>query len=132
MKKPNWLLLQSVIAVHRMLIAEHGGVAEVRDLGLLESALARPVNRLGYEEESSLFDLAAAYAYGLARNHPFVDGNKRIAITAVAMFLAQNGHRFVPDKMDALKTFIELAAGGMEEDELAEWIKMNSTKDREG
>ncbi len=126
MKQPNWLLMDAVISVHGTLVAEHGGAVGIRDQGLLESALARPQNRYAYEDTAMMFDLAASYAYGLARNHPFVDGNKRIAITAAAMFLGDNGYRFVPDKMDALKMFLALAAGEVEEEILARWIERNS------
>ena len=126
MKQPNWLLMDAVISVHGMLVVEHGGAAGVRDQGLLESALARSQNRLAYDDKATIFDLAASYAYGLARNHPFVDGNKRIAITAAAMFLADNGYSFVPEKMDALKMFLALAAGEVAEDVLSRWIERNS------
>ncbi|MGH6662284.1 MAG: type II toxin-antitoxin system death-on-curing family toxin [Rhodospirillales bacterium] len=132
MREPNWLLLEAVIAVHKMLVAEHGGIAEIRDRGLLESALARPQNRFAYEPGANLFDLAASYAYGLARNHAFVDGNKRISITAVAMFLGDNGREFAPEKMDALETFLRLAAGEVEEADLARWIERNSRKKKRG
>ena len=129
MKQPNWLLMDAVISVHGMLVAEHGGAAGVRDRGLLESALARPQNRFAYEDEATIFDLAASYAYGLALNHPFVDGNKRIAITAAAMFLSDNGYSFLPEKMDALKMFLALASGEVEEEVLARWIERNSGTD---
>lgn len=128
MREPNWLLAEAVIAVHQALVAQHGGAAGLRDPGLLESALSRPVNRFAYDDETTLFDLAAAYAFGLARNHPFIDGNKRIAITAVAMFLGGNGHEFAPDRMEALETFLKLAAGEVEEGDLARWIEANSSK----
>lgn len=132
MKEPNWLLLEAIVAVHKMLVAEHGGIAEIRDRGLLESALVRPLNRFAYEPDADLFDLAASYAYGLARNHPFVDGNKRISITAVAMFLGDNGYEFAPENLDALKTFLRLAAGEVEEAELARWIERNSRAAKRG
>lgn len=126
--EPVWLLERAVIAVHHSLIAEHGGSAGVRDSGLLDSALARPQNRHAYDPEATVFELAAAYAFGLARNHPFVDGNKRIAFTAAAMFLTVNGYRFQPDKVDAYETFIKLAAGELDEPELARWIAANATQ----
>jgi death-on-curing protein len=125
-KEPNWLLTDAVVAVQNMLIAEHGGLSGVRDPGLLESALARARTRYAHDPETTLFDLAAAYAFGLARNHPFLDGNKRIAITAVAMFLGDNGFRFAPDKLDVLKTFLALAAGDVEEADLATWMAANA------
>ena len=126
--EPVWLVERAVIAVHHTLIAEHGGSAGVRDPGLLDSALARPQNRYAYDPEATVFELAAAYAFGLARNHPFVDGNKRIALTATAMFLAVNAYKFQPDKVDAYETFIKLAAGELNEPELARWIAANATQ----
>ena len=126
MKQPNWLLMDAVISVHGTLVARHGGSAGVRDRGPLESALARPQNRFAYEDEATIFDLAASYASGLALNHPFVDGNKRIAFTAAAMFLADNGYNLLPEKMDALKMILALAAGEVEEEVLARWIEKNS------
>ncbi len=126
MKTPVWLISEAVIVVQEMQISRFGGSAGLRDAGLLESALARPVNKQAYGEAATVFDLAAAYAFGLARNHPFVDGNKRIAFAAAAMFLSENGFELVPGKMDALQTILKLAAGDIEEDELAGWIKKNS------
>ncbi|MCF6263055.1 MAG: type II toxin-antitoxin system death-on-curing family toxin, partial [Xanthomonadales bacterium] len=90
MKEPSWILPDVVIAVHQMLLAEHGGALGIRDEALLESALNRPLRHFEYADESSIFDLAASYCYGLAKNHPFVDGNKRIALTVAAMFLEIN------------------------------------------
>lgn len=126
MSEPVWLHDAAVIAVHKSLIAEHGGIAELRDRNLLGSALARPRNRHAYQPDASMFDLAASYAYGLARDHAFVDGNKRIAITAVAMFLKLNGYAFRPGKADAVMTVLRLAAGDIEEAELAAWIRANT------
>jgi death-on-curing protein len=126
MTEPEWLLIEAVRAVHQASIAAHGGVPELRDLGLLESALARPVNKFAYDDDATIPDLAAAYAFGLARNHPFVDGNKRIAIAAAAMSLDVNGYDFHPDKADLLSRALNLAAGEMGEQELAGWIAANS------
>jgi len=128
MKAPAWLLPEAVIVVEEMQITKFGGSGGLRDAGLLESALARPVNKQAYDAEATAFDLAAAYAFELARNHPFVDGNKRIAFAAMAMFLSENGYELAPEKMDALKTIMRLAAGDMEEDELARWVGENSSK----
>lgn len=125
MTEPHWLLADAVVAVHRMLIAEHGGIDGIRDQGLLESALARPVNKFHYSGESSLAALAAAYAFGIARNHPFSDGNKRTALVAIAMFLGDNGQVFAPDRMEALTTTVRLAAGEVAEEELGAWIGAN-------
>jgi death-on-curing protein len=91
MSEPRWTLDSVVVAVHRMLVAEHGGSPGIRDQGLLDSALARPRQRFCYEPQATIFDLAAAYGYGLAKNHPFVDGNKRVALAITAIFLEING-----------------------------------------
>ncbi|MCH8238106.1 MAG: type II toxin-antitoxin system death-on-curing family toxin [Proteobacteria bacterium] len=128
MKAPIWLLPEAVIVVQEIQIARYGGSGGLRDEALLESALARPVNKQAYGGEATVFDLAAAYGFGLARNHAFIDGNKRIAFAAMAMFLSENGYEFVPDKMDALETIMRLAAGDVEEDELARWVEKNSRK----
>ena len=128
MKTPAWLLSEAVAVVQEMQIDRFGGSGGLRDAGLLESALARPVNKQAYDEEATVFDLAAAYGFGLARNHPFVDGNKRIAFATMAMFLSENGYELAPDRMDALQTIMKLAAGDIEEDELARWVEANNSK----
>ena len=128
MKTPAWLLSEAVVVVQEMQIDRFGGSGGLRDAGLLESALARPVNKQAYDEEATVFDLAAAYGFGLARNHPFVDGNKRIAFATMAMFLSENGYDLAPDRMDALQTIMKLAAGDIEEDELARWVEANNSK----
>ena len=125
MTEPLWLTLEQVKRIHAEQLALHGGPAGLRDAGLLESALARPLNKFQYGE-TDLAALAAAYAYGLARNHPFVDGNKRIAFLAVVTFLAKNSYAFEPDLADATRTFFELAAGVVSEPELAARIARNS------
>ena len=127
MKEPVWLRVEALKAIHKRLVAEHGGIADIRDEGLLESALARPRNQLAYGETPSIAALAASYGFGIARNHPFVDGNKRAAFTAIAVFLRVNGHRFASDKMDALQTVMLLAAGEVSEADLADWIAANTT-----
>jgi len=115
-----------VVALHQESLAVFGGQGGLRDEGLLESALARPRNLLGHEPEADLARLAAAYGFGLARNHPFMDGNKRIAVLAVAVFLAINGVDFDPDEVDEVRTVLALAAGEIDEGELAAWIGVNS------
>lgn len=127
MSQPVWLLKDAVIALHKYLVAEHGGVADVRDKGLLESALARPENKHAYEPGATIHGLAAAYAFCLARNHPFVDGDKRIAFTAIAMFLGPNGYKFAPEPVEAYNVIIALAAGDISEEDLARWIAANSS-----
>lgn len=120
----NWRWLDKVIilAVHDRQIAEHGGGQGTRDEGLLESALNRPVNLAGYGEPASE-DLAAAYAFGIARNHPFVDGNKRTAWVAARLFLMLNGVEIQFDKADATVMMQRLAAGDLSEDEVAHWFR---------
>jgi len=125
MTEPRWLTREQVERIHSEQLVLHGGPAGLRDAGLLESALARPLNKFQFGE-TDLAALAAAYAYGLARNYPFVDGNKRIAFMAMVTFLAKNGYAFEPDLGDATRTFFELAAGVVTEPELSAWIARNS------
>jgi death-on-curing protein len=117
-----WVRRDVVIAVHDRQIAEHGGPAGIRDEGALESALARAQNLAAYEEPDAAA-LAAAYAFGIARNHPFADGNKRTAWMLARLFLASNGLRLTFDKQDATHTVLALAAGDLSEDDLARWIR---------
>jgi death-on-curing protein len=120
--EPAWLDAAIALAVHDRQLAEHGGRQGVRDPALLESALARPVNRWGYGDDDRCA-LAAAYAFGIARNHPFVDGNKRTAWVFARLFLALNGLalRFAPE--DAIRAMLALAAGELGEEELARWFR---------
>jgi death-on-curing protein len=119
----RWLLTSAVLAMHKKQIAEHGGSDGVRDLGLLESALARPQNLAAYEPDSDIATLAAAYAFGIAKNHPFVDGNKRTALVAARTFLSLNDYDLIATKEDKYLTFISLADGSLSEEELADWIR---------
>ncbi len=119
-----WLERRDVEAFHATQIAEFGGLAGLRDPGALESALARPRNLVAYGKPSP-FDLAAAYAYGIARNHPFVDGNKRTALVASVVFLELNGHSFRASEEGVVVTFLALAAGEMTEARLAKWFTAN-------
>jgi death-on-curing protein len=120
-----WLSRQLILAIHDEQLAEHGGATGIRDEGLLESALARPLNRAGYGEPDAA-ELAAVYAIGVARNHPFVDGNKRTAFAALFMFLALNGLVFEPPEVDATITMLRLAAGEMQDDEFITWVRANT------
>jgi death-on-curing protein len=123
---PNivWLLEETLTAIHHRQIAEHGGSEGLRDEGLLLSALARPQNLLAYGEPApDLASLAAAYAYGIARNHPFVDGNKRTALVAARTFLILNGVDLKATQDDKVLTFLNLAEGAISEEELADWIR---------
>src|SRR5208282_4124153 len=109
--KPAWLTRDEVIALHDEALAEFGGRAGIRDAGLLESALARPRNLAAYGDDPSVFDLAAAYSVGIARNHPFVDGNKRMAFLAAAVFLDLNGYELTPTETEIVHVMIRLAKG---------------------
>lgn len=122
--EPHWLDARDALAIHDRQIAEHGGIAGVRDVSLLESALARPVNQWHYGVEDAAA-LAAAYAFGIARNHPFADGNKRTAWVAARLFLALNGHTLSFAPKEAIDTVLALAAGELSEDELADWFRVH-------
>jgi death-on-curing protein len=119
-----WLLEETVIAIHHRQISEHGGSEGLRDEGLLASALARPKNVLAYAQPPpDLAALAAAYAYGIARNHPFVDGNKRTALVAARTFLLLNGVNLEANQDEKYLTFLQLAQGTFTEEQLADWIR---------
>ena len=122
MTEPKWVLDEIVVAVHQMLIAEHGGSSGLRDKGLLESALSRPRQMFSYEVEVTIFDLAAGYGFGLAKNHPFIDGNKRTALAITAVFLEINGYTLNAPESEAVVVFEKLAAGDLSEQELANWL----------
>ena len=123
----RWIDRQALCLLHDESLAEHGGSSGLRDEGLLESALARPRNLAAYGEPD-IADLAASYAVGLAKNHPFVDGNKRAAFLAVGLFLALNGYRLVSSQADATLTMLAVAAGDIDEPTFAAWIRDHSRK----
>lgn len=125
-RAPLWLEKAAIIALNDRSLALHGGPSGLRDEGLLESALQRPQNRFFYEGESEVAVLAATYAVGVAANHPFVDGNKRAAYQAMILFLALNGQPLQPDKLDAINTMFAVAAGEIDIDQLAVWIRDNT------
>ena len=127
MKRWVWLDSADVAAYHAEQIAQHGGGAGLRDRGMLESALARPQNLAAYRAPA-VFDLAAAYGFGIVKNHPFVDGNKRVAFVASVTFLELNGWQFVATEEDAAMAFLELAGGRLTEKELSRWLEANSRK----
>lgn len=118
----RWISAQVVHAVHDRQLAQHGGLAGIRDAGAVESALARPQNLAAYGEPD-VCDLAAAYAWGLARNHGFSDGNKRTAWVTSRLFLADNGHRLRFDPADAVRTVEAVAGGTLTESNLAAWFR---------
>lgn len=117
-----WLDRSVMLAVHEEQLAEHGGASGVRDEGLFDSAMGRPQNLAAYSEPDAAA-LAASYGFGLARNHPFVDGNKRTAFVAVELFLWLNGHRLVAEDADCVLTMLALAAGDLPEDAFAQWLR---------
>ena len=123
----RWIDRQALRLLHDESLAQHGGSSGLRDEGLLESALARPRNLAAYGEPD-IADLAASYAVGLAKNHPFVDGNKRAAFLAVGLFLALNGYRLVSSQADATLTMLAVAAGDIDEPTFAAWIRDHSRK----
>jgi death-on-curing protein len=125
MTEPIWIDLEVALAIHDEQLAEHGGQIGVRDRGLLESAIARPRNQFAYGEQS-LSHLAASYAFGISRNHPFLDGNKRTSLVVAELFLALNGSDLTATDTECVTTFLQLAAGELTEDELADWIAAHS------
>lgn len=116
-----------VLAAHDRQIAEYGGASGIRDEGLLDSALSRPQNKHAYGEDD-VFALAAAYAFGIARNHPFMDGNKRTAWVAARTFLVLNGTRLLPDRREAVERMVELAEGQLDEAAFARWLSTQLTR----
>lgn len=131
MTEPVWILPDVVLAVQKMLLAEHGGLPGIRDDSLLASALARPRQRLSYEPDVSLFQLAASYSFAIARNHPFVDGNKRVAMAIAAVFLELNGHTLDAPEPETVVMFEQLAAGTIDEEALARWLEASSNKHKQ-
>jgi death-on-curing protein len=127
-RRVRWVPEAAVRAMHAELIAEHGGIDGIRDAGLLSSALARPRNKRAYGASSSVFELAAAYGVGIARNHPFVDGNKRIALAMVYVFLEMNGYRLEAPEVDAVEAMLAIAARKWTEKELSAWLKKHSVR----
>jgi death-on-curing protein len=124
MSEPFWLSRQMIVAIHDEQLAIHGGAGGLRDDGMLESVLDRPRNKWSYEQ-AELAELAAAYAYGIARNHPFVDGNKRTSLLALYTFLGVNGVDFIVPEAEAASIILSLAAGEVSEASLARWIRDN-------
>ncbi len=125
MREPAWIPLEVVLAIHDEQLAEHGGQPGVRDRGLLESAMARPQNQFTYGEYS-IARLAAGYAFGISRNHPFLDGNKRTSLVVAELFLEINGVELIATDAACVTTFLQLAAGELTEEQLADWIAAHS------
>ncbi len=122
MKEPTWVDVADCLAFHEEMLARYGGLSGLRDPGLLDSALGRPLNLFAYGQ-GNLFDMAAAYAYGIIKNHPFLDGNKRAGFIAAALFLECNGCRFKASEEEVVLHTLALAAGEETEADYAEWLK---------
>jgi death on curing protein len=124
----RWISKRGLLLLHDESLAEHGGASGIRDEGLLESALARPENLAAYAEsgEPDIAALAAAYCYGLAKNHPFIDGNKRAAFLAVGLFMALNGQRLIVSQAEATATVLALAASEITEAAFAAWLRAHT------
>jgi len=125
MKKPQWVLSETIDTLHEQLLADFGGSSGVRDRGLLDSALARPENLFHYGKPT-LFEMAACYAFGIVKNYPFIDGNKRTGFTVAILFLELNGYHFAATEVDATVQTLALAAGEIDETEYAAWLELNS------
>ena len=121
----RWIDRRALLLLHDESIAEHGGASGIRDEGLFESAMARPINLAAYGEPD-VADLAASYGVGLAKNHGFVDGNKRVAFLAVGLFLALNGHRLVCTQAEATLVMLDVAAGEIDEATFAAWLRTHT------
>ena len=130
MTEPVWLDLEVVLAIHDEQLAEHGGQPGVSDRGLLESAVARPRNQYAYGEHS-LARVAASYAFGISRNHPFLDGNERTSLVVAELFLELNGSELTATDAQCVTTFLQLAAGDLTEDQLADWIAAAGRRGRD-
>ena len=129
MKEPRWVLRETVLALHEQLLAEFGGRHGIRDEGRFDSALVWPRQKFAYDKRD-LAALAAAYAFGLVRNHPFIDGNKRIGFSVAVLFLELNGFEFTATEVDAVLQTLALAAGALDEKGYADWLRKNSRRPR--
>lgn len=128
MSEPHWIDRRALLLLHAEAVAEHGGLSGLRDLGLLESALARPRNLYGYDPSADIAQLAAAYGFGLVRNHPFIDGNKRIGFIVTDLFLRINGPHLVAEQIDQIRTMLSLAASQLSEEEFGVWVRVHAKK----
>ena len=126
MNEPRWIQKKTVLAIHNLQLVEHGGSPGLRDESLLDSALGKPQHVFAYVDDADIFRLAASYAFGLATNHPFVDGNKRTALVVSVTFLDLNGWDVTSSREDEYLTFYGLAAGEVSEEELAAWFRTHT------
>lgn len=125
MKRPRWIDRLALLLLHEETLAEHGGLTGLRDEAALDAALARPQHVHAYEPKADLARLAASYCFGLVRDHPFNDGNKRAGFLALGLFLALNGYELQVDQAEAAEAILRLAAGRLTEKALAEWVRKN-------
>jgi death-on-curing protein len=125
MKEPYWLTREECLALHEMMLSQHGGSEGLRDENMLESALAKPRQLFAYGKPT-MSDLAASYVFGVVKNHPFIDGNKRTGFMLGAGFLERNGYEFHASEAEAVVRTLALAAGELSEAEFAAWLKANS------
>ncbi len=130
MTEPTWLERRDALALHERLVARFGGTSGIRDLSLLDSALARPKQLHIYDAKADLFDLAAAYASGVIRGHPFVDGNKRTGFVLATLFLDLNGEQFAASEEAAARIVLDFAAGQIADDGLAAFLRENAAPER--
>ena len=127
MKEPYWLTREECLALHEMMLSQYGGSEGLRDENMLESALAKPRQLFAYGKPT-MFDLAASYVFGVVKNHPFIDGNKRTGFMLGAGFLERNGYEFHASEAEAVVRTLALAAGELSESEFAAWLKANSRR----
>lgn len=127
-EEPRWLSKELMLLLHHQSLASFGGATGIRDLPLLESAIARPIQRFTYVEDVDLFELAAVYCCGIVKNHPFVDGNKRAGLLSIRTFLFLNGYAFDPDELETVQMIEGLAAGKVTEADLTHWVRSIAKK----
>ncbi len=130
MKRPVWIEERDILVLHNRLLALHGGPQGLRDEGGLRSALARPQQQFAYAKDADVVSMATAYTAGIVRNHPFVDGNKRIGFVAGILFLELNGYRFTASEEDAAEAVIQLAAGKLDEAGYTAFLRANASRKR--
>ena len=123
---PEWFEIEDIVYFQHLLVNEHGGLHGIRDKGALESTLARPPQLLHYQPDASIYKLAASYGFGFAKNHVFNDGNKRLSLTCIDVFLQINGLQLIAEEVDAVFTIRDLAEGLLDEAGLSDWIQKNS------